>query len=81
MTNFGFEVDVRAVGEASNSGDCILTRFGDLNGHPDEFTLAMVDGGFSDDGRRRLISFGDSIVETAWTCWFPPIPTRTISTA
>jgi len=50
MANFGLEVDVQAVGDNSSSGDCIVIRFGNLNGPRSEWVVILVDGGFADDG-------------------------------
>ncbi len=54
MTNCGLEMDVRAVGENSNNGDCILVRFGNLNGTRSEWKLVMIDGGYADDGKAAI---------------------------
>ncbi len=47
-----FEVDWRAVGEESKSGDCIAMRFGDFNNNPDDQTVVLIDGGFKDTGEK-----------------------------
>jgi len=50
----GTEVDFLSVGEESKSGDALLLRYGDLHGHRDDQTVVVVDGGFSDDGKRVI---------------------------
>ncbi len=54
MTSFGLEVDVQAVGGNSDSGDCFIIRFGNLQGHRSEWKLILVDGGFADDGTAAI---------------------------
>jgi beta-lactamase superfamily II metal-dependent hydrolase len=46
----GLEIDFLAVGNGEKSGDAIAFRYGNLNGHRDEQTVIVVDGGFTDDG-------------------------------
>jgi beta-lactamase superfamily II metal-dependent hydrolase len=47
-------MDVRAVGENSNSGDCIVVRFGNLHGDRTDYKLVLVDGGYADDGKAAV---------------------------
>lgn len=44
----GYETDFLAVGSESQSGDAILLRFGNLQGHREEQTVVLIDGGFRD---------------------------------
>lgn len=62
MSNYGFEVLFRAVGENSTSGDCIVLRFGDFSAR-DRWILVVVDGGFVGDGA-SLVEFIDSVWRT-----------------
>lgn len=54
MSNYGLEMDVRAVGENSDSGDCIVVRFGNLHGARSDYKLILIDGGFADDGKAAV---------------------------
>lgn len=49
--NPGYEVDFMAVGE-EQSGDAIALRFGNVFGTRDEQTVVVIDGGFTDDGKK-----------------------------
>jgi beta-lactamase superfamily II metal-dependent hydrolase len=60
MSNYGFEVIFRAVGENSNSGDCIAIRYGDFSDRSKWF-LILVDGGWSADG--------EAFVQEMWEKW------------
>ena len=44
-----FEIDIRAVGQETTSGDAIAIRYG-IFGHPDTQRVIVVDGGFQDNG-------------------------------
>ncbi len=44
-----YEVDVRAVGKESQSGDAIAIRYGDFS-DPDQTRVVIIDGGFKDSG-------------------------------
>ncbi|MFC3187245.1 hypothetical protein ACFOD0_10120 [Shewanella intestini] len=50
----GYEIDILAVGEKSNSGDAIALRYGNLHGGRDEQTVIIIDGGYKDDGQKLL---------------------------
>jgi len=52
----GYEIDFLAVGENSRSGDAITLRYGNLFGSRGEQTVVVIDGGFSDDGR-KIVEF------------------------
>ncbi|MEX0643589.1 MAG: MBL fold metallo-hydrolase [Pirellulales bacterium] len=54
MSNCGLEMDVRAVGENSDSGDCIVVRFGNLHEDRSGYKLILIDGGFADDGKAAV---------------------------
>src|SRR5262245_33820846 len=45
-----YEVDVRAVGEESKSGDAIALRYGDFSDRS-RYRVMIIDGGFEADGR------------------------------
>ncbi len=53
-----FEVDIRAVGESTTSGDAIAIRYGTFNGNPSAQRVVVIDGGFEDNGEDliRLIT-------------------------
>ncbi|MGK9274363.1 hypothetical protein KXR83_25530 [Williamsia muralis] len=46
----GFEIDLLPVGNESKGGDAIALRYGNLDGHRDEQTVIVIDGGYQDDG-------------------------------
>lgn len=48
ISNKGFEVDLLPINESSQSGDCILLRFGDLMVGKQKQDVFIIDGGFSD---------------------------------
>jgi beta-lactamase superfamily II metal-dependent hydrolase len=50
----GYEIDVLAVGEKSNSGDAIAVRYGNLSGQREEQTVVVIDGGYRADGERLV---------------------------
>lgn len=50
----GYEIDVLAVGEKSNSGDAIAIRYGDLSGGRESQTVVVIDGGYKADGERLV---------------------------
>lgn len=50
----GYEIDILAVGEKSNSGDAIALRYGNLHGSRDEQTVIIIDGGYKDDGQKLV---------------------------
>lgn len=50
----GYEVDILAVGEKSNSGDAIAVRYGDLSDGREAQTVVVIDGGYKDDGARLV---------------------------
>ncbi|MBW8191829.1 MBL fold metallo-hydrolase [Neiella marina] len=50
----GYEIDVLAVGEKSNSGDAIAIRYGDLHGERGDQTVVIIDGGYKDDGQKLV---------------------------
>lgn len=45
-----FEVDIRAVGDGTTSGDAIAIRYGTFNGDPNAQRVVVIDGGFQDNG-------------------------------
>lgn len=45
-----YEVDIRAVGKESKSGDAIALRYGDFVNTPGSQTVVVIDGGFKDSG-------------------------------
>jgi len=57
-----FEIDIRAVGKETTSGDAIAIRYG-IFGNPDSQRVIVVDGGFQEDGD-DLISFITSVYNT-----------------
>lgn len=65
----GIEIDFLPVGEESKSGDAIAFRYGNLHGSRSEQTVAVVDGGFSDNGEdlARLLAdhYGTNHVDIA----------------
>lgn len=46
----GYEIDFLAVGDESQSGDAIALRYGNLRGPRSEQVIAVIDGGFADNG-------------------------------
>ena len=50
----GYEIDVLAVGEKSNSGDAITIRYGDLFGGRESQTVIVIDGGYKADGGKLV---------------------------
>lgn len=50
----GFEVDFLPVGEGEKSGDAIALRFGNLFGTRDEFSVAIIDGGYKETGEKLV---------------------------
>lgn len=46
----GLEIDFLPVGDGEKCGDAIALRWGDLYGSREAQTVAVVDGGFADDG-------------------------------
>ena len=52
----GYDIDFLAVGENGRSGDAIALRYGDLQQTPPRQTVAVIDGGFTDDGK-KLVDF------------------------
>ena len=48
----GYEIDFLTVGDASKSGDAIALRWGDLVKGNDSQFVAVIDGGFKDDGEK-----------------------------
>lgn len=46
-----YEVDIRAVGPESKSGDAIALRYGDFIASPGSQTVVVIDGGFEDSGK------------------------------
>ncbi|MDD9157402.1 MBL fold metallo-hydrolase [Aliivibrio sp. S4TY2] len=50
----GYEIDILAVGEKSNSGDAIALRYGNLHGNREEQTVVIIDGGYKDDGLKLV---------------------------
>ncbi len=49
-----YEVDVRAVGEESKSGDAIVLRYGDFSAGRDGYRVVVIDGGFKEDGNKLV---------------------------
>jgi hypothetical protein len=47
-----YEIDFLPVGDGARSGDAIALRYGNLEGTRAEQTVVVIDGGFTDDGRR-----------------------------
>lgn len=45
-----YEVDIRAVGEESKSGDAIALRYGEFVSTPGSQTVVVIDGGFRESG-------------------------------
>ena len=45
-----YEVDIRAVGDESKSGDAIALRFGEFITDPNSQRVVVIDGGFRDSG-------------------------------
>jgi beta-lactamase superfamily II metal-dependent hydrolase len=50
----GYDIDFMAVGDNGKSGDAIALRYGDLNQAPRGQTVVVIDGGFTDDGRKLV---------------------------
>ncbi|MGM7447412.1 ComEC/Rec2 family competence protein [Idiomarina sp. ST20R2A10] len=46
----GYEVDFLPVGDEGKSGDAIALRFGNLDGHRNEQTVVVIDGGYKKSG-------------------------------
>ena len=46
----GYEIDFLAVGDKSSGGDAIALRWGDLHGDRDRQTVAVIDGGYTENG-------------------------------
>lgn len=45
-----FELDIRAVGTGTTSGDAIAIRYGNFNGDPRAQRVIVIDGGFQENG-------------------------------
>jgi beta-lactamase superfamily II metal-dependent hydrolase len=50
----GYEVDILAVGDKSNSGDAITVRYGDLHGPRSQQTVVVIDGGYKENGQKLV---------------------------
>src|SRR4051812_19256277 len=45
-----FELDIRAVGTGTTSGDAVAIRYGTFNGNPNAQRVVVIDGGFQENG-------------------------------
>lgn len=58
-----YEVDWRAVGNESKSGDCVALRFGDFPTNSKNQTIIIIDGGFRETGE-KLVDFIKAIYKS-----------------
>ncbi|NRH21108.1 MBL fold metallo-hydrolase [Candidatus Gracilibacteria bacterium] len=49
-----YEVDYMAVGDGEKGGDAICMRFGNLSGPRNEWSVVVIDGGFTDSGENLV---------------------------
>ena len=46
------EVDFLPVGEGTKAGDAIVLRYGNLNGSREDYSVVIIDAGYSETGQK-----------------------------